>query len=91
MPEPVGKIIRIKNKFTGPPTLAVNTIGEGLQKHLKMCICCERLQPDSPEHCDLAEQLFEFSNRNAVATTMVRCANFEPKEQVRVSDSQTQE
>ena len=87
MPEPIGKIIRINNKFPGgPPTLAVNTIGEGLRKHLNMCFCCARFQPNSPDHCQIAEELLAFGKQHAIATLLVRCATFEPHESGQVTD-----
>ena len=87
MPEQVGKIIRIRNKFPGPATIAVNTVGEGLRRHINMCFACDRFRPNEPDHCPVAQGLFDFSKANTVATAMVRCATFSAKRSVCVQDS----
>jgi len=84
----VGKIIRIKNRFPGPPTLVVNTVGEGLRKHLNLCFSCSCFHPDQLDvHCPIAQQTFEFSKTNSVSFALVRCAAFTPKPGVEVSDN----
>jgi len=87
MPEAVGKIIKIRNRYPGPPFISVNTVGEGLRKHLNLCFSCQRFKPNQPEHCRIAQELFEFSNTNHIAGPIVRCAHFDAKVGVDVSDS----
>jgi hypothetical protein len=87
MPDHVGKIIRIKNRFPGPPTLAVNTVGEGMRKHINLCFACRRFRPNEPEHCRIAQELFDFCNTKSNAGPIVRCAHFDPKDNVEVSNS----
>ena len=87
MPEPVGKIIRIRNKFPGPPTISVNTVGEGLRKNINMCFACDRFRPSDPDHCPIAQQHFEFCKSNTIATAVVRCAMFVAKCHVTVTES----
>ena len=79
MQEPIGQIIRIKNKFPGPPTIAVNTVGEGLRKHINMCFSCDRFHPNSTAHCPIAQEHFDFCKMNTIATATVRCVTFTPK------------
>jgi hypothetical protein len=87
MPEPVGKIIRMKNRFPGPATLAVNTIGEGLRRHLNMCFCCDQFHPDDPEtHCGIAGELFDLCKTHGLGTILVRCPQFTPNSRVQVDD-----
>jgi len=86
MPEHVGKIIRILNRFpNGPKTLALNTVGEGLRKHIHLCFSCRRFKPNEPEHCNIAQQFFDFCNTNHVAGPFIRCAHFDEKDGVLVS------
>lgn len=76
MPEQVGKIICMRNRFPGPEWMWVNTVGEGLRKHINLCFACASFRPNSPEHCVIAQQFFEFSKANFVAGPLVRCAAF---------------
>lgn len=91
MPEQVGKIIRIRNKFAGPPTLAVNTVGEGLRKHINLCFACRLFRPNEPGHCRVAQQLFELCTSTGIATALVRCPEFVPTNGVDVQDSSHRE
>lgn len=87
MSERVGKIIRIRNKFPGPQTIAVNTVGEGLRKHINMCFACSRFSPSDPNHCTIAQEHFEFCKTNTIATAIVRCAQFRERVGVCVQES----
>ena len=87
MPNHEGKLVRIKNRFPGPPTMVVNTVGEGLRRCLNLCFVCRRFKPNQPEHCRIAQELFEFSNTNHIAGPIVRCAHFDAKDGVDVSES----
>ena len=88
MPDQVGKIIRIQNRFPGgPATLAVNTVGEGLRKHINLCFACSRFCPNTPDHCQIAQQMFDYNNANFVAGPIVRCAHFAPKKHIQVIES----
>ena len=83
-----GKIIRIRNRYPGTPTLVVSTVGEGFRKHLNLCFSCKRFNPDTPaEHCSIAQQVYDFSLANSVAFAMVRCGTFEPCSGIVVSDN----
>ena len=86
----VGKIIRINNRFPGPKTLAINTVGEGLRRHINLCFACTRFQPNTPDHCRVAQDYFDFCNTNHVGGPLVRCAQFNPKDGVDVSSSQAE-
>ena len=87
MPENVGKIIRVKNKFPGPPTVAVNTVGEGLRRHINLCFSCRLFRPNEPGHCSAAQRLFDVCQDVGIGMAIMRCANFEPKPDVQVQDS----
>ena len=82
-----GKIVRMANRYPGPPTIAVNTVGQGLARCLNLCFVCTRFKPNQPEHCRIAQELFDFSNANAIGGPIIRCAHFDPKIGVEVSDS----
>lgn len=79
MHEPAGKIIRIRNRYPGPPTLAVNTCAEGLKKVLNLCTFCKHFKPREPDHCTIAQQLFDFSNNAGISTILYRCPQYVPK------------
>jgi len=84
----VGKIIRIRNRFEGPPTIVVNTVGEGLRPHLHLCFTCRHFDPNNHDrHCQISQKMYEFSVENCVAFPVVRCAHMEPKEGIEVTDS----
>lgn len=75
----VGKIIVKKNLYPGPATTATNTVGEGLRKALNMCFVCTNFRPNEPDHCRVAQQMFDFCNQNHIGVIVYRCAFFEPK------------
>lgn len=87
MPEQVGKIVRMPNRFPGPPTIAVNTVGEGLRKHINLCFACTRFKPSEPDHCPIAQEHFEFCKDRHVGTAIVRCANYDNTVNVAVSEA----
>ena len=84
----VGKIVKNKNRYPGPPNMVSNTIGEGLRRHINLCFSCVHFNPDTPEsHCQLAQHLHEFSKANGVFFPVVRCGTMEPKSGVEVTDN----
>ena len=87
MPDQIGTIIRCPNKFAGPPTLAINTVGEGLRRHINLCFVCCRFTPDKPGHCDIAQSLFDICKARGVANALVRCAEFDAVPGVEVRDA----
>jgi len=87
MPEQVGKIIRIKNKFEGPTTLVVNTVGEGLRKHINLCGACSKFKPNRAGHCQIAQDMYEDNRADGIAVAIVRCAEFEPNKGVVVHEA----
>jgi len=82
----VGKIIRIPNRFAGPPTIVVNTVGEGLRPHTHLCFSCRRFKPGDSQHCQISQQMYEFSLDHCVAFPVVRCGHMEPNDGVEVAD-----
>jgi hypothetical protein len=52
-----------------------------------LCFACRRFRPNEPEHCRIAQELFDFCNTNSIAGPIVRCAHFDPKDNVEVSNS----
>ena len=76
VPEQVGKIVRMQNRFPGPPTIAVNTIGVGLQKHLSLCPSCTLFDPAGPNHCPISDEHYQFCKAHHIGTILVRCASF---------------
>jgi hypothetical protein len=76
---PVGKIIRIRNKFAGPRFLWVNTVAEALRKPLHMCFYCWEFQPGDPANCPISQQLFDFSRENGIGVILIRCPRFRSK------------
>lgn len=73
MVHPVGKIIRILNKYLGPKYLWVNTIGEGLRKHIHLCLTCTKNLPGKPENCTIAQRNYEYCRENNIGIILVRC------------------
>jgi hypothetical protein len=91
MPEQVGKIIRTKNRFPGPPFVTVNTVGEGLRKHINLCFACSHFKPNEAGHCKIAQELFEFGKHHGIGTALVRCAHFESAGKAIVQNSVKEE
>ena len=84
----VGKIVRKRNLFPGPEMTVTNTVGEGIRKGLNMCFVCALFHPRQAGHCQMAQQLFTFSNTHHIGTILYRCAAFVPKLGVEVHQSE---
>jgi hypothetical protein len=87
MAQPVGKIIRIRNKFPGPKYLWVNTVGEGLRKHIHLCFSCTKHLPGQPENCPVSQHHYDHCRENGVGIVLVRCPLFDNRNPVNDSEN----
>ena len=87
-PQLVGKVIRIRNKFPGPPHLFVNTVSEGLRPHLHLCLHCQKSRMGESE-CRESQTMNQFTHDSAVGLIVVRCPQFEAGSHVYVKNTET--
>jgi len=87
MPEHQGKIIRVKNRFPGTPTIAMSCAGIALFGGLHLCFQCVHYKPHEAGHCPIAQAQYDFNNAHNVSGPVVRCGHFEPKFGMAVSNS----
>lgn len=86
MREDVGKLVRIRDVRSARKTVVVNTVGEGLRRHIHLCSKCKLFTPDKVGHCEIAQKLDEVVAAAGIATAIVRCPTFQPLPGVLVED-----
>lgn len=49
--------------------------------HSEFCLCysCDKFFPDTPENCEIAQELFEFDVKHDMVTPVWECPKFSEK------------
>lgn len=56
-----------------------NEIFEDQRKGNCLCHQCNRMKPDSPDHCKIANNFFEICKEHGCAFILTRCESWEQK------------
>ena len=68
----------IKETHYGTEVL-VNKEMDTLRKTECLCLNCENMKPGLPEHCGIAQQIYNICVAQNVAMAITRCPIFKPK------------
>lgn len=60
-------------------TVWVNPTTEALRKEECLCLNCGNMKPGKPDHCYIANQLYQISVKENIAMTITRCPIWKPK------------
>ena len=54
---------------------------DSIRKENCMCHHCNRMRPDAPDHCQIAQSFYEICLTHGNAFILTRCDSWEPKEE----------
>lgn len=52
---------------------------EAIRKEHCLCLNCGKMKPGSPDHCPIAQKLYELCCAGNLAMAISRCPQWEPK------------
>ena len=46
---------------------------DSLQRNFSMCLCCGKMNPEKPEHCEIIDALFDLCKKHNNSIIVTRC------------------
>jgi hypothetical protein len=62
-------------------SVSVSSREDLVGKHREYCLChkCDKLKPNTPDNCSIAQKLYELDIENQITTPVFYCAEFDEK------------